>query len=209
MTDGEKWERERLLEALDSYTRGLSDAPHLRKWADKASAIPDSASMSFVISTDDVDRHGDIISVEGWQLQSYSRNPVFLWAHNYTQPAIGRALAVWKEEHSLIAKMEFAPTDFAREVAALYHGGYQRGVSVGFKPLQYEVRSDRNTGEVLGINFIKQELLEISAAPVPANQNALRKALHTTPRLQAYYGANFGPDGTLEEILDVLRSAVV
>ena len=53
------------------------------------------------LSTDEVDRHGDLVSVGGWRLQAYRRNPVFLWAHDYTQPAIGRALAVWKEGHSL------------------------------------------------------------------------------------------------------------
>ena len=109
--------------------------------------------MSFVVSTDEVDRHGDVVSVNGWRLQSYGRNPVFLWAHDYTQPAIGRAVDMWLEDHGLLATMEFAPTDFAREVAALYQGGYQRGVSVGFRPLKYELRRDAQSGEVLGINF--------------------------------------------------------
>ena len=66
--------------------------------------------MSFVVSTDEVDRHGDVVSVNGWRLQSYGRNPVFLWAHDYTQPAIGRAVNMWREEHGLLATMEFAPT---------------------------------------------------------------------------------------------------
>ena len=143
--------------------------------------------MTFVISTDDVDRHGDVISVKGWRLESYRRNPVFLWAHDYTQPAIGRAVDVWTEEHGLLASIDFASTEFAREVAALYRGGYQTGVSVGFKPLLYEMRRDTSTGEVVGINFMEQELLEISAAPVPANRNALRKALDGAPRMRSYY----------------------
>ena len=133
------------------------------------------------VSTDEVDRHGDLVSVGGWRLQAYRRNPVFLWAHDYTQPAIGRALAVWKEGHSLQARIQFAPTDFAQEVARLYQGGYQSGVSVGFRPIQYEIRRDPRTGESVGIVFLEQELLEISAAPVPANENALRKALDAAP----------------------------
>ena len=138
-------------------------------------------------STDEVDRHGDLVSVGGWRLQAYRRNPVFLWAHDYTQPAIGRALAVWKEGHSLQARIQFAPTDFAQEVARLYQGGYQSGVSVGFRPIQYEIRRDPRTGESVGIVFLEQELLEISAAPVPANENALRKALDAAPRMRSYY----------------------
>ena len=163
-------------------------------------------TLTFIISTDEVDRHGDVVSIHGWKLDAYKRNPVFLWAHNYTRPAIGRALDVWKEGNSLLARIEFAPTEFAQEVASLYRGGYQRGVSVGFKPLQYEVRRETQAGKVLGINFIQQELLEISAAPVPANPGALRKALEDAPRVRGYYN-QLVPEPTLEDILAVLRAA--
>ena len=94
--------------------------------------------MTFVLSTDEVDRHGDVISAEGWRLESYLRNPVLLWAHDYRRPAIGRAVDVWSESRRLMARMEFAPTDFAQEIAALYRSGFQWGVSVGFKPIRFE-----------------------------------------------------------------------
>ena len=201
MNDIEQWERERLLESLDSYRRGLSDAPYLRKWTSVAAtsesvasqALPRAAAgeqqMAFVVSNDDVDRHGDVISLQGWRLQSYLKNPVFLWAHDYTRPAIGRTRELWAEGDNLMARVEFAPTDFAREVADLYRDGYQRGVSVGFRPIRYELRRDTDTGKALGVRFLEQELLEISAAPVPANQGALRKALSRSPRMEAYYAS--------------------
>ncbi len=201
MNDIEQWERERLLESLDSYRRGLSDAPYLRKWTSAATGqsveslgFPQAQSpeageqqMAFVVSNDDVDRHGDVISLQGWRLQSYLKNPVFLWAHDYTRPAIGRTRELWAEGNNLMARVEFAPTDFAKEVADLYRNGYQRGVSVGFRPIRYELRRDADTGKALGVRFLEQELLEISAAPVPANQGALRKALSRSPRMEAYY----------------------
>ena len=120
-----------------------------------------------------MDRHGDVVLAQGWRLQAYRQNPVFLWAHDYSRPVIGRALAVWAEPGQLLARLQFAPADFAREVAALYRGGYQQGVSVGFRPLRYEERRDSRTGAFLGIRFLEQELLEISAVPVPANGGAL------------------------------------
>ena len=191
----EGWERDRLLEALESYRRGLADAPLLRKWSVGPTGGPEvvlgageefpraekegdsEPPLTFVISNEEVDRHGDVVLTQGWRLQDYQRNPVFLWAHDYTRPVIGRALSVWHEPGQLLARMEFAPTDFAREVSALYRSGYQQGVSVGFKPLRYEERRQVNTGAFLGIRFLEQELLEVSAVPVPANRHALRRGL--------------------------------
>ena len=234
--------REQVLESLESYRRGLADAPLLRKWgagvgpvlrddgggcgngrrcggptpaacggngpgngpgdgpgngpgngdegrpgscastraptraAAKAGA---ETSMTFVISTEEVDRHGDVVLAPGWKLDAYLQNPVFLWAHDYSRPVIGRARAVWPEPGQLMARMEFAPTEFAREVAALYRSGYQQAVSVGFRPIRYEERRDERTGAFLGIRFLEQELLEVSAVPVPANRHALSRGLDT------------------------------
>ena len=210
------WQRERLLEALDAYTRGLVDAPLLRKRTESQApgaglvqasgpALDTVERMTFAISTEDVDRHGDVLTASGWRLESYLQNPVFLWAHDYARPVIGRAARVWKGSRELLAEMDWAPTEFAQEVAMLYRSGYQRGVSVGFKPVRYEERRDARTGAFLGIRFLEQELLEVSAVPVPANASALRRALAeaqlTAPRVAEYLRSSGvsewpPPDGT-------------
>ena len=136
-----------------------------------------AAPVTFVLSTDDVDRHGDVVSADGWRLEAYLRNPVLLWAHDYRHPAIGRAVSLWTEPHRLLAKIEFAPSAFAQEVAALYAHGFQWGVSVGFRPIRWEERRDSRTGAYLGLRYLEQELLEVSAVPVPANREALRRAV--------------------------------
>ena len=203
----DSWHRELLLEALEAFRKGVSEAPLLRKWSEsgnlqaaanpaftahpESAANPDSSaspdnSMSFVLSTDEVDRHGDVIATGGWNLKSYRKNPVFLWAHDYARPVIGRAVETWLEPHRLLARVEFAPTGFAQEVAGLYQAGYQRGVSVGFKPLRFEERRDDKTGALVGIHFLEQELLEVSAVPVPANRSALRRALNEAPLAAEY-----------------------
>ena len=92
-----------------------------------------------------------------------------------TSTAIGRAAKVWVEPDRFLAKMEFAATKFALEVASLYRSGFQWGVSVGFKPPRYEERRGEKTGAFLGLRFLEQELLEVSAIPVPANRSALRR----------------------------------
>lgn len=209
-------DRERLLESLEASRRGLAEAPLLRQWSGGPTGGPQvsvedsddcprsekddhaDVPMTFVISSEEVDRHGDVVLAQGWRLQAYLQNPVFLWAHDYTRPVIGRALAVWPEPGQLLARLQFAPTDFACQVAALYRGGYQHGVSVGFRPLRYEERRDSLTGAFLGIRFLEQELLEVSAVPVPANRRALRRAVF--PPLEA-------PAIAIEEVLAALRTA--
>ena len=131
--------------------------------------------VTFILSTDEVDRHGDVVAADGWRLDAYRENPVLLWAHDYRHPAIGRAVAVWTEPHRLLAKIEFAPGAFAQEIAALYAAGFQWGVSVGFRPIRCEERRDPRTGAPIGLHYLEQELLEVSAVPVPANRSALRR----------------------------------
>ncbi|MCH7738416.1 MAG: HK97 family phage prohead protease [Chloroflexi bacterium] len=191
-------ERRLLLESLQAFSRGDGEAPMITKWTvatdsgvglsgecplkefhqNGPSDESQNQAITFVLSTDDVDRHGDVISTDGWVLDAYRENPVLLWAHDYRHPAIGRAKKMWTEPHRLLANIEFAPTEFAQEIASLYRSGFQWGVSVGFKPIRYEERRDEKTGAFLGLRFLEQELLEVSAVPVPANRNALRRSDH-------------------------------
>ena len=78
--------------------------------------------ITFVLSTDDVDRHGYVVAADGWVLDSYRKNPVLSWAHDYRHPAIGRAVDLWTEPHRMLAKMEFAPSEFAQDEL---HEGYR------------------------------------------------------------------------------------
>ena len=113
------WHRERLLEALEANRKGVGDAPLLRKWFDPGNQTatldpvtensdypnnddpasrpksPQPNSISFVLSTDEVDRHGDVIATAGWNLDSYRKNPGFLWAQDYARPVLGRAVETW------------------------------------------------------------------------------------------------------------------
>jgi len=136
-------------------------------------------ALTLVASVEAEDRAGDVIEAGGWELEAYARNPVVLWAHDYLRPPIGRSLRTWVEGRSLMATIEFAPMAFAQEVRALYAGGFMRGVSVGFRALESEPHSGsltapgRTTARRRGVVFKRQELLEISAAPVPLNAMAL------------------------------------
>ncbi len=136
----------------------------------------DSRDMTFIISTSSVDRMGDTISVDGWKLDAYVKNPVVLWAHDSTSLPVGKAKSVWKgdDKKSLKAEVEFTPPGMARfndTVFDMLKGGFLNATSVGFAPLKYAFVDDPN--RKWGIDFIEQELLEFSIVPVPANAEAL------------------------------------
>jgi HK97 family phage prohead protease len=137
--------------------------------------------LEFTGSTEDVDRMGDIIIASGWQLKDYKKNPVFLWAHQYDTPPVGKAVKVWVDDDRLKFHIQFAEKDeyeFADTIYKLYKGGYLRATSVGFMPIESEPIEvkDEDTAYHTPTRYLKQDLLELSACPVPANPNALAEA---------------------------------
>ena len=131
--------------------------------------------LTFTISTASVDREKDVISLDGWDLKNFNRNPVFLWAHNYRQIPLGRSSEPFRQGGKLKAQVEFTPKGldlFNDTVFELYKQGFMRAVSVGFRPIKWNWNEERSGG----IDFNEQELLEFSAVPVPANPEALMDA---------------------------------
>jgi HK97 family phage prohead protease len=131
----------------------------------------DDRIVSFVISTDSVDRDNDTIALDGWELDAFLKNPAVLWAHSRTDPPIGRAVSVESGDGRLTAQVEFATTPQAEEIYQLVRGGFINATSVGFRPIDWELNDERE-----GIDFLRQELTEFSVVPVPANAEALISA---------------------------------
>src|SRR5262249_44800013 len=79
-----------------------------------------------------------------------------------------------------VQTVEFAKADvypFADTIFKLYQGGFLTSVSVGFKPLEDPLPiKDEKTGEQTGYEFVRQELMELSAVPLPANTNAVARS---------------------------------
>lgn len=139
--------------------------------------------LRFIGSTETPDRDGDVISADGWELDRYRENPVFLWAHDYKTPPIGKAVRVWVENKKLMFDIEFATADinpFADTIYKLYRGGFLNATSVGFVGKQAVERDDAAVKDTpswqVGVKFTQQELFELSAVPVPSNPTALQTA---------------------------------
>ena len=120
--------------------------------------------ITVVASDETVDRDGEVIKVNGWNVSSFNKNPVMLLFHDYHQLPVGK-WNVSTSKGKLIAEAEFATTEKAKEVEELVRGGFLSAVSVGFIVKQ----RDEQDPQVIS----KAELLEISWVPVPANPSAL------------------------------------
>ncbi len=127
------------------------------------------------LSDGSVDRHGDTVSPDGWDLTAFKQNPVLLWGHDSRQPPIGTVKNVRVENGQLRGEMKFASSPRAKEGKALVDEKVLRTVSVGFKPVEWKIAEDRDDGDSWfpPVDFTKQELLELSVVSVPANANAL------------------------------------
>lgn len=131
----------------------------------KAASIDESKyQATFVISDESTDRQGEIIKQDGWKLDNYLQNPVVLFGHDSYDLPIGKTVDIYTEGDKTYAVIEFAAAiyDKAATIWEMVKGGILRTVSVGFINEEYE-----------GNELTKNELLEISIVPVPANPNAI------------------------------------
>lgn len=131
--------------------------------------VSEGVIEAVVGSTSVLDRQGEIVEQSGWELKNFQKNPVILWGHNVeqTRPPIGKAEKVWVDgdgkRSKLMFKVKFDLLDtFAAEIYRKVKEGFINTVSVGFMPLE---RVDNK--------YLKNELLELSFVPVPANPEAV------------------------------------
>lgn len=130
-------------------------------------------SVEAVVSTETVDRVGDIIDQATWRLEQFKRNPVVLFQHNMAAP-IGRAEDIAVRDGRLEATIVFASTPRADEILQLYIDRALRAFSVGFRVGRVEKEIGEAGRSVM--RLLDCDLFEISAVSIPANPDALAKA---------------------------------
>jgi HK97 family phage prohead protease/HK97 family phage major capsid protein len=159
------------------------------------------AGMEFVLSDESIDRMGDVIAADGWDLTNFNKNPVALFSHRSDFP-----IGVWRNLRSdgkaLRGHLELAPEGTSPridEIRKLIDAGILKAVSVGFKPIKSVERKD-DEGRWLGQHFLKQELVETSVVAVPANPNALvvAKSLKISPETLTLIFAKHGNRNELQ-----------
>ena len=144
---------------------------------DDVGAGADDIVRTFTISTADVDREGDTISISGWEIGNFERGGAVLWSHASFDPPIATPVRTWVEGNALKSTARFTPKDlypFGHMIGQMVAAGYSRSTSVGFRPLQWAENQER--GGWYPTDFLKQELTEWSVVNVPANPEALADA---------------------------------
>jgi HK97 family phage prohead protease len=139
----------------------------------KSVGSPADRIFQFTFSDGTVDRVGDTIAADGWEIDDYLKNPVVLWAHDGQQLPVGKTVEIWVEGDALKGQIQVGSSEQDEILYRKLCAGELGAVSVGFLPLEQEFVAD---DERQGFDFRKQELLEVSIVPVPANRNALLEA---------------------------------
>lgn len=160
----------------------MGDAPARSVTISTKSAALAGRVIRFIGSDESIDRDGDTISIDGWDVSAYMKNPIVLFGHDYYNLPIGKTISVTadKRARQLLFDISFptieelstnpaTPSEHALKVDAIYNmakAGILNTVSVGFRGIDYEPTA---TGRA----YKRQELMEISIVPVPANPNAV------------------------------------
>jgi hypothetical protein len=131
----------------------------------------DSRTAVYTFSDESVGRDGHIVRASAWHVQNFQKNPVFLWCHDDSVPAIGRVFDLHTVGRDLVGSVKYASTEFADSVFELVRGGFLNATSTSWQPLEFE-RMDSGSGLI----FTSVDLLEISQVNVPALPSALIKA---------------------------------
>jgi len=128
--------------------------------------------VEVVVSNSAIDRYGDSITMEGIDLTQVRRNPVVLWAHQYSGLPIGRILKLWRANGNLMAKiaLDYDIYDFADTVYKMILRGTINAVSIGGLVLEFGKNEDGSTD---WFTIAKLEMVELSVVPVGAHPDAL------------------------------------
>lgn len=132
-----------------------------------------------IISTDDIDRDGEVVIPKGLVKKNYAGNPVILLNHNWDSLPIGKSLGIKAQGNKLFARSYITDkTEIGRDAFELVKEGILTAISIGFSPLEQGPPTEK---EILkrpelaqARNIIRKwELLEYSFVTIPANPQAL------------------------------------
>jgi HK97 family phage prohead protease len=158
--------------------------------------------VTVVASDETLDRHGDVLPIDQWDISKFKGSPRMLVDHDHSVSSIvGKWDNVRMQGKQLLMDANFhGITELSKAVQQMVNEGYLDTVSVGFIPHGPEKDGDRGSFE----------LIETSWVTVPANPNAriqaslkelLSKAANDadTEKIKEYMGEELADTPSEEE----------
>ncbi len=171
--------------------------------------VEETRTIPFVFSDETRDSYGTVFSVKGWELDRFNKNGIALFNHNsYSSDpdmSIGHARA-WVEGKRLLGEITFESAELnpiADKVFRKFLNGTYKGVSIRFWPLENGRFGDGDEspeGKCPTYYIGKRELIEISAAPIPSNKNALVRSLGKELEEKPAEGEGFFAFGSIRSV---------
>ena len=149
----------------------------LKSYAAKAVDL-DAHEIGFIVNRDSVDRDGERILPSAYKkdFPYYLANPVVLYNHNMSEPAVGQMVKHTITDKEILMRVKFAYDENPRAAMLwkLYSADppYMRMVSNGFIPL---AASDKEKDKLPGqknLTFTRIEMIELSLVNIGANRHA-------------------------------------
>jgi len=157
----------------------------------------DQGICDYVASDETLDCYNEIIRVNGWQFNRFSKNAPFVDSHDYStiEKLMGRVISHDIQGNQLVERVQWAkdvPGSLAELGWKMTVGGFLKAVSVGFYPTKYVTKWDADQSGFLAqlaalkvsmedatkltCVYVQQEQIELSSCVIGANPNALAKA---------------------------------
>lgn len=153
---------------------------------------PARRAARFIMTTQQVDRYGDIVVTAGADMTEFLRNPVGLLFHQSRQWPVAR----WEDiqvktgrtpqmEGDFVVLPAGGPVKEVDQTAWMIENGGISACSIGFIPAWDDVELIWDDAEdyVTGFKFNAWELTECSVCAIPANAGALVKSAHNNLNL--------------------------
>jgi len=141
----------------------------------KAAGDTAAPVLDFIATDETLDRYHEVISLDGWELDNYLKNPVVVDSHDYSTIAkiVGSSTSLTITPRGMINRVHFATDNPLGNLAyKLALGGFIKSESVGFIPLEWTNGPVSAGSDEPDRTYTRQELLEISLVAIPANPGA-------------------------------------
>lgn len=163
---------ETIKKLTDELVKAIMDRvaqPEVKAAIEKTKESKGSGRFRVVISTDDLDRHGESVDQNGLDIERYMENPIVLWGHEHWSMPVGVTESISRDTVTrdgrtiirTIAEGYFVDADInpmGPQLARAYESKVLTKTSIGFI-----------VKEMVGNVITKSELVEYSFVPIPAN----------------------------------------